>query len=313
MFSVIMPAYNAESCVAAAISSVLRQHCGDFELIIVNDGSADHTQEVIDTFKDPRIRCLRQENAGVSAARNRGILAGSGEYVCFLDADDTWRENHLEELSALIREYPDCGMYITGYDIRLQGGAVLHRSEELLKNVPQRHFESRNGYDMLLQHGYFFNTNTLCCKREVFDRVGLFQEGVTHAEDDDMWFRIFAYYSIAVSKEVTTIYDRSNSTATATRVLFENVFRERVDALLASPLVPDDRKASLRIWCQRNTLSLSRRYLLAGNKPRAWTLLRTVDVGSVSKRKYLETILCMLIPTRLIVRHIDRRDRAYYR
>lgn len=312
MFSVIMPAYNAENYIAAAINSVLQQRCRDFELIVVNDGSVDRTQEVVAAFDDSRIMYVSQENAGVSAARNQGIVASKGEYVCFLDADDTWRENHLEELSALVREYPDCGMYITGYDIRLHGGVMIHRSDEILRNIPQRHFKSGNGYDVLLRHGYFFNTNTICCKREVFDWVGLFEEGVTHAEDDDMWFRIFAYYSVAVSKEATTIYDRSNSTATARRVLFEEVFRKRVNTLLTSPLVTDDRKASLRIWYQRNTLSLSRKYLLAGKKRKAWALLKTVEVDKVNKAKYLETAVCLLIPTKLIVRHIDRRDRAYY-
>ena len=164
-----------------------------------------------------------------------------------------------------------------------------------------------------MKNGYFFCTDTVCCRREVFERVGLFEVGVTHAEDDDMWFRVLAYYAVAVSKKSTAVYDRSNSTSTATRVLIpESMFRKRVTELLESPSITDEMKDSLRMWYERNTLSLSRKYLLAQDKKAAWKLLRTVRLSKVSKKKYLETVLCMLIPTKMIVQYVDKRDQAYY-
>ena len=95
----IMPAYNAEKSIGRAIASVLGQSRADWELLVIDDGSADGTARVVRDFADPRVRCLHQENGGVSAARNRGIREAQGDYICFLDADDGWRAGHLAELA----------------------------------------------------------------------------------------------------------------------------------------------------------------------------------------------------------------------
>ena len=172
MFSVVIPAYNAEKNIKASINSVLSQTEKDFEIIVVDDGSGDGTKSVIEQCCDKRIRYIYQDNTGVSAARNRGIQESLGEFVCFLDSDDEWKENHLAVLKALIEKYDDCGLYITGYDIRLNTGEIVCRSEEILKRVCEDQFKSDNGIDVLLKNGYFFNTNTMCCRKEVFDKVG---------------------------------------------------------------------------------------------------------------------------------------------
>ena len=88
MFSVIIPAYNAEHFIDASVISVLSQSCDDYELIIVDDGSQDGTREKIFAYSDSRIKYIYQDNGGVSSARNRGILESNGEFVCFLDSDD---------------------------------------------------------------------------------------------------------------------------------------------------------------------------------------------------------------------------------
>lgn len=313
MFSVIIPAYNAEKFLPAAISSVLSQSWEAFELIVVDDGSQDGTGAVVESIRDPRLKYLRQENGGVSAARNRGIRAARGEFVCFLDADDTWKENHLAVLAGLIREYSECGMYLTGYDIRLHNGQLLHKSREILKRIAPEQITSDNGYEVLIQNGYFFNTNTVCCRREVFDKVGLFAQGVKNGEDDDMWMRIFAYYPIAISKEATTVYDRSNSGATGHRGVVRPVFLDRVEGILASGEVPQHRKDSLLVWVERNKLSQARKHILAGSKAEAWKLLKQVDFSKCDRKKYLETVLCMVIPAKLVRKRIDKRDTGYYK
>ena len=111
MFSVIIPAYNAEKFIVRSIKSVLDQNYTDFELIIVDDGSTDGTKGQIEQFSDNRIRYVYQENGGVSAARNKGILESKGEYICFLDSDDEWKPDHLSLLCKLIEKYSGCGLY----------------------------------------------------------------------------------------------------------------------------------------------------------------------------------------------------------
>lgn len=312
MFSVIIPAYNSEKFIMGAVSSVLRQTNPDFELIVVDDGSKDATGKIVRGVEDPRVRYFYRENGGVSAARNTGIAESRGEYVCFLDSDDEWREDHLAELASLIDEYPDCGMYITGYDIRLNNGELIHKSRDILKGIASERIFSEDGYRTLISTGYFFNTNTICCRKAVFDKVGLFAVGVKNGEDDDMWMRIFAYYSIAISKKSTTVYDRSNSGATGHRLVFEPVFLSRIDAIMADADIPQQRKESLLCWVERHKLSQARKYILAGNKKEARRIIKTVKKSKVDKKKYLETLICLFIPTSLIRRKIDKRDSNYY-
>ena len=103
MISIVVPAYNAAGVIERCIDSILRQTYSDFELLIVDDGSTDKTAEIVEAkaAQDTRIRLIRQENSGVSSARNAGITAALGELLCFVDSDDTVSTNYLEILYAL--------------------------------------------------------------------------------------------------------------------------------------------------------------------------------------------------------------------
>lgn len=103
MISIVVPAYNAAGVIGRCIDTVLRQTYPDFELLIIDDGSTDETAEIAaaKAAQDARIHLIRQENAGVSSARNTGIAAASGELLCFIDCDDTVSANYLETLLAL--------------------------------------------------------------------------------------------------------------------------------------------------------------------------------------------------------------------
>lgn len=118
-FSVIMPLYNKASYVAKAIESVLAQTFHDYELIVVDDGSMDDSavvaQKAIEGHENCRL--VQQVNAGVSIARNNGVAVSNGDFLCFLDADDWWEPTFLKEMSGLIDEFSDAGIYGTGYRI----------------------------------------------------------------------------------------------------------------------------------------------------------------------------------------------------
>src|SRR5699024_6424946 len=98
MFSIVIPLYNKELSITNTLQSVLNQTFTDFEVVIVNDGSTDNSVEKVEAFNDPRIRLIHQANAGVSAARNKGIEEANYDWISFLDADDLWMENHLSIL-----------------------------------------------------------------------------------------------------------------------------------------------------------------------------------------------------------------------
>ena len=115
--SVVIPLYNKEESVRAAVDSVLRQSYEDFELIVVDDGSTDSSVSVVAGIGDRRIRLVAQANAGPGAARNRGLGEAHGEYVAFLDADDEWEPRFLELAVDALDRHPDCGAWISGYAI----------------------------------------------------------------------------------------------------------------------------------------------------------------------------------------------------
>lgn len=110
-FSIIIPLYNRADGVAACIESALAQDFGDFEIVVVDDGSTDGGAEVVEGVGDPRIRCIRQENAGANAARNRGFDAARGRFVALLDSDDRFLPGHLARLDAALAETPDAFVF----------------------------------------------------------------------------------------------------------------------------------------------------------------------------------------------------------
>ena len=123
MVSIIMPAYNAEKYIEEAIESILTQSYTDWELIIVDDGSADGTSDICDHFaqKDPRIRVIHQDNKGVSAARNAGLMRAKGEYIAFADADDILPPNSLKVRVDLIG---GADLVIAGYELFDENGII---------------------------------------------------------------------------------------------------------------------------------------------------------------------------------------------
>ena len=105
--SIVIPLFNKEAYIRRSIDLGFAQTFADFEVIVVDDGSTDDSADIVRRYSDPRIRLIRQENAGVSAARNRGIAAATTPFVALLDADDEWRPGFLEKVSHALSCYPD--------------------------------------------------------------------------------------------------------------------------------------------------------------------------------------------------------------
>src|SRR5690606_12651401 len=104
MFSIVIPLYNKAKSLRGTIQSVLNQTFHDFEVLVVNDGSTDESVAILQEFTDQRIRLISQRNQGVSAARNTGIKNATFDWIAFLDGDDVWKEDHLEQIVAMMRD-----------------------------------------------------------------------------------------------------------------------------------------------------------------------------------------------------------------
>jgi glycosyltransferase involved in cell wall biosynthesis len=189
LISVIIPVYNGENTIEQTIRSVLDQTYSDFELIIIDDGSTDHTLDLIEKIQDPRIRVFPYENAGLSASRNRGIKHANGEYVSFLDADDLWTPDKLKaQLDALI-DNPEAA-------VSYSWTAFIDMDGNLLDYGIQQSF---NGYvyPNLLTYFFIGSGSNALIKKQVFDDVGLFDETLKSAEDRDIFLRIAEKYFFA--------------------------------------------------------------------------------------------------------------------
>lgn len=198
MFSVIIPLYNKAPYVAKAIESVLGQTYRDFEVIVIDDGSTDQSLEVAKTFENKSITIVSQPNSGVSTARNNGVKIAKYPYICFLDADDWWHPTFLEEMKRLITDFPDAGIYGSGYYI------VKNGQERIAPiGVPQ-------GFERGIIDYCEVYAKTLCMPltsisvaipKHIFDEEEGFKSQLKLGEDFDLWIRIvLKHKAILVNK-----------------------------------------------------------------------------------------------------------------
>ena len=181
-FSIIIPVYNRAGPLHRALQSVLGQSFQDFEIVVIDDGSGDNPAAVIETMNDPRIRIVRQKNAGGAAARNRGFDAARGRFVALLDSDDRFMPRHLENMRRLLEGTEK----VVGY-----ARIIVDRGNGVTMLKPPRAI--RAGEDMatylLCDRGFVPNI-TLAVERETAKRVR-YSEGWRVAEDTDFAIRLF--------------------------------------------------------------------------------------------------------------------------
>ena len=193
--SVIIPTYNRKKTLARAIQSVINQSLSPFEILIIDDGSNDGTQEwVKENFQS--IKYIYQNNRGVSSARNIGIENANGDWVAFLDSDDEWLSNKLHEQVIAIESNPKIKFFHTN-EIWIRNGVRVNQMKKHKK-----------------YGGYIFekcldicrvSPSSVLIQKEVFDNIGVFDESLRVCEDYDLWLRITSKYPV-VFLDVPLIY-----------------------------------------------------------------------------------------------------------
>ena len=208
MISVVIPLYNKEQSIASTLQTVLKQTYQDFEIVIVNDGSTDHSVEEVAKVTDPRIRLIHQNNAGVSAARNRGIDEARGEYIAFLDADDEWKPDYLKAQYELTLKYTECSVFTCNYEFKDTQEKV---TSTIIRKLP---FKDEDG----ILSNYFevascshppLWTSAVIVKKSAIQSIGGFPVGIKSGEDLLTWARLACKYHIAYTKTSQAIYNLS--------------------------------------------------------------------------------------------------------
>jgi len=276
-FDVVMPLYNKHAYVEDAVRSVLAQ-TGLRELIVVDDGSTDGSAERVKQLgrEDARIRLLRQPNAGVSAARNRGVQASTADYVAFLDADDLYLPGFLQQIAALAEHYPEAALLGTAYR-RFSGDATA----ALAANAPAPAIDTGRLVPAFFEEwarGSFISASSICVRRQALLDLGtLFPEGERLGEDQDVWFRLAERYPVAASARVLALYrvDAAGSlTASAMLPGLLPCYR-RLEARFARGDYPAQHKRGVRRMLAVSYLNAAHSLLLQGKRHEAAALVFT--------------------------------------
>ena len=202
--SVVIPTYNRAHRVEKAIRSVQAQTYPDFEIIVVDDGSTDNTDSVMDRLikEDSRIRFMKQPvNRGAQAARNRGIRESRGEWIAFLDSDDQWLPKGLEQRISLAKK---------------KGVSVVHADADILDDDGMKRygipgFQGKVYQDLLRSEGPLFPA--LLVKKNALEKIGFLDESMLAFQEWDTTIRLAKHFEFAFLPEATFIYDcRGNDT-----------------------------------------------------------------------------------------------------
>lgn len=197
LVSAIIPAYNAERYLAAAILSVLAQTYPRMEIVVVDDGSTDHTADIAASF-GTAVRYIRQPNQGVSVARNRGMTEARGEYLAFLDADDEWLPRKIEVQVARLEARPSAAASFTG--------KVYVDERRGIETVEMLHLEPDMVGSLLLVSGFVGPPSALLVRRDTLLELGGFDTHLSQSADQDLWIRLAEVGPLDVVDEALVRY-----------------------------------------------------------------------------------------------------------
>ena len=228
--SVIIPTYNRGWIIKEAIDSVLAQDYTEFELIVVDDGSTDHTSDVLDSYRNV-IKVIPQKNKGVSAARNLGIAEASGKFIAFLDSDDLWLSQKLTLQIEFFNQTPD---------------ALICQTEEVwirngLRVNPKKRHKKPSG--MIFKPSLelcLVSPSAVMIQRSLLDRVGGFDETLPACEDYDLWLRIGCRFPVHLIDAPLIIKRGGHDDQLSARPGLDKFRIKAIEKIINSGILSDD-------------------------------------------------------------------------
>ena len=203
-FTVILPLYNKEKHIENSIKSILNQTFTDFELLIINDCSTDFSANIAATYLSERVTLIQhKKNSGLAATRNTGIRKASSNYITFLDADDFWKPTFLEKIYNLIQKFPEAGIFATNYEEIWDKTVKQPRNGS--ENLPADFIGFIDFFKLNLKQG-IYNHGSVCLHKEVYEKVGFYNEELNFSEDLDFNIRANYHYKLAYDNSVQMSY-----------------------------------------------------------------------------------------------------------
>jgi len=272
-FSTVIPLYNKQHTIRRALYSVLEQPCAfnqQNEVIVVDDGSTDHSLNIVETIKQQfpnrLITIHQQANAGVSAARNKGIELAQHEYITFLDADDSYEPNFYNEITKLAKRFPYAAMLATSYRFvnTIKGEK---RKANLVGLGTQKHQILDDFFYSAAYGDLPIFTSAVCIKKSVLESIGGFPVGENMGEDQAVWSQISLKHLVAISKEIGANYfeDCEGSLMKTEPVRHEMPYSLRLQMQLDQQQIPQRFRESVEHYISGHLLDLARRNNSSGN------------------------------------------------
>ena len=234
--SVVIPTYNRADFLHEAIASVLQQDHPHVELIVVDDGSRDGTAAVVSRF-GTAVQCLWQENRGVSAARNRGVAASTGDLIAFLDSDDLWLPSKVSAQVAYFEAHPDMQACHTD-EIWMRRGVRVNE---------RRIHRKQGGWQFLASlPRCLISPSAIMMRRTLWDHLGGFDESLPACEDYDLWLRLTAVVPVGFLTQRLVVKRGGHADQLSRRTPVLDRYRiKALEKALAAPLPPAHRRAVL--------------------------------------------------------------------
>jgi GT2 family glycosyltransferase len=261
--AVVIPLFNKVDHIQGCLRSVLAQTHAELDVIVVNDGSSDGSDRIVAAIGDARVRLIQQANAGVSAARNRGVAATACEWVFFLDADDEWAPKLVESLLALLQHHPEAGVLACPTERVYSNGvtSIAHLTDQDFTPGSACLCDFFASFVRLGQSP--FSNSSFAVRRTVFQQVGGYKVGVRLTEDSDLWVRLALATPMAMIRPALARYHvevAGNTRTVAQREEFEVV--KTLTSVLQSGKVPPAQRGSAEALLGLQKLMLVRRQVL---------------------------------------------------
>jgi glycosyltransferase involved in cell wall biosynthesis len=260
--SVVIPIYNKESMLASTLDSVVAQTVKPDAVILIDDGSHDRSAEIAEAYRSRLAGFVleRQENAGVSIARNRGVGKSNTPWIAFLDADDLWHPYHVEALCRARGEHPEAGLIATSFEVLQEGASYQTQAGT---SQPMRSRVIDYFQELAVGHAPVW-TSSAMISRTIFDQVGGFPIGVSRGEDLIVWARAALLTVVAISCYVGAIYRRGTDTLSSSLIEEPDMAMTTYLAIAVDPDTPAVRASHAREAASSQALANALDALIAG-------------------------------------------------